>query len=77
LQYPDIICGNDGFDCVYINEFYWQCRNDIGGTSVQGECRNFLRIICSRCTCHSSIQGLAARCADACLAHWSAANLAT
>jgi hypothetical protein len=35
-KYPDIICGNEGFDCVYINEFYWQCRNDNGGASVQG-----------------------------------------
>ena len=30
LQYPGIDCGGAEWNCVMVNGFYWQCRDDDG-----------------------------------------------
>ena len=34
-QYPAVACGNDGFDCVYVNYYYWQVCAALASAAVR------------------------------------------
>jgi hypothetical protein len=66
LQYPGIDCGGAEWNCVMVNGFYWQCRNDDGGASqgAASDCHVCGSLAVVQC-CASLATSHASRCSSA------------